>query len=107
MPSYASQLSGAEIDDVVTYLRTMKGPPFPPDAKRPQAVKRREAVSARAADQHVVAGTTEDRVVAAGADQYVIAGSAKYRDVKGRLGDRSQSDGVVAIAAEDHKLVEA
>jgi putative heme-binding domain-containing protein len=36
MPSYASRLSGAEIDDVVAYLRTLKGPPLPPDAKRPR-----------------------------------------------------------------------
>ncbi|MEO8050431.1 MAG: methyltransferase domain-containing protein [Acidobacteriota bacterium] len=36
MPSYASQLTGAEIDDVVAYLRTLKGPPLPPDAKRPR-----------------------------------------------------------------------
>jgi putative heme-binding domain-containing protein len=36
MPSYSSRLSGAEIDDVVAYLRTMKGPPLPADAKRPR-----------------------------------------------------------------------
>ena len=36
MPSYASRLSAAEIDDVVAYLRTLKGPPLPPDAKRPR-----------------------------------------------------------------------
>lgn len=36
MPSYAAQLSGGEIDDVVAYLRTLKGPPLPPDAKRPR-----------------------------------------------------------------------
>ena len=36
MPSYASRLSGAEIDDVVAYLRTLKGPPLPADAKRPR-----------------------------------------------------------------------
>jgi putative heme-binding domain-containing protein len=34
-PSYASRLSATEIDDVVAYLRTLKGPPLPPDAKRP------------------------------------------------------------------------
>ncbi len=36
MPSYSSRLSGAEIDDVVAYLRTLKGPPLPPDAKHPR-----------------------------------------------------------------------
>jgi putative heme-binding domain-containing protein len=36
MPSYAARLSGAELDDVVAYLRTLKGPPLPPDAKRPR-----------------------------------------------------------------------
>ena len=36
MPSYASRLSAAEIDDVVAYLRTLKGPPLPLDAKRPR-----------------------------------------------------------------------
>ena len=36
MPSYTSRLSGAEIDDVVAYLRTLKGPPLPPDAKHPR-----------------------------------------------------------------------
>jgi len=36
MPSYASQLSSAEIGDMVAYLRTLKGPPLPPDAKRPR-----------------------------------------------------------------------
>jgi putative heme-binding domain-containing protein len=33
-PSYASRLSAAEIDDVVAYLRTLKG--LPPDAKHPR-----------------------------------------------------------------------
>jgi len=32
MPSYANRLSGAQIDDVVAYLRTLKGPPVAPDA---------------------------------------------------------------------------
>ncbi len=36
MPSYATQLTGAEIDNVVAYLRTLKGPPLPTDAKRPR-----------------------------------------------------------------------
>ena len=36
MPSYASRLSGTEMDDVVAYLRTLKGPPLPADAKRPR-----------------------------------------------------------------------
>ena len=36
MPSYAAQLTGTEIDDVVAYLRTLKGPALPPDAKRPR-----------------------------------------------------------------------
>jgi putative heme-binding domain-containing protein len=36
MPSYASRLSSVEIDDVVAYLRTLKGPPLPPDAKHPR-----------------------------------------------------------------------
>jgi putative heme-binding domain-containing protein len=36
MPSYASRLSRAEIDDAVAYLRTLKGPPLPPDAKHPR-----------------------------------------------------------------------
>jgi len=36
MPSYASRLSAAEIDDLVAYLRALKGPPLPPDAKRPR-----------------------------------------------------------------------
>ena len=34
MPSYVSRLSGMEIDDVVAYLRTLKGPPIPAGAKR-------------------------------------------------------------------------
>src|ERR1700687_3592496 len=34
MPSYAARLSQAEIDDVVAYLRTLKGPPIAPVAKR-------------------------------------------------------------------------
>src|SRR5690349_916861 len=34
MPSYASRLSGTEMDDVVAYLRTLKGPPLCADAKR-------------------------------------------------------------------------
>jgi putative heme-binding domain-containing protein len=34
MPSYATRLSGTEIDDVVAYLRTLKGPPVPPAASR-------------------------------------------------------------------------
>jgi putative heme-binding domain-containing protein len=34
MPSYVSRLSGMEIDDVVAYLRTLKGPPIPEGAKR-------------------------------------------------------------------------
>jgi putative heme-binding domain-containing protein len=34
MPSYATRLSGAEIDDVVAYLRTLKGPPITADTKR-------------------------------------------------------------------------
>jgi putative heme-binding domain-containing protein len=34
MPSYATLLSGAEIDDVVAYLRTLKGPPIAAGAKR-------------------------------------------------------------------------
>ena len=33
MPSYVSRLSGMEIDDVVAYLRTLKGPPIPAGAK--------------------------------------------------------------------------
>jgi len=36
MPSYASQFSGTEIDDLVAYLRTLKGPPLPPDARKPR-----------------------------------------------------------------------
>lgn len=36
MPSYASRLSSSEIDDVVAYLRSLKGPALPPDAKRPR-----------------------------------------------------------------------
>jgi putative heme-binding domain-containing protein len=34
MPSYAARLSGTEIDDVVAYLRTLKGPPIAAGAKR-------------------------------------------------------------------------
>jgi putative heme-binding domain-containing protein len=34
MPSYAARLPQAEIDDVVAYLRTLKGPPIAPVAKR-------------------------------------------------------------------------
>jgi putative heme-binding domain-containing protein len=34
MPSYAQRLSSTEIDDVVAYLRTLKGPPIAADAKR-------------------------------------------------------------------------
>jgi len=34
MPSYSGRLSQAEIDDVVAYLRTLKGPPIAPVAKR-------------------------------------------------------------------------
>ena len=34
MPSYATRLSGEEIDDVVAYLRTLKGPPIAVGAKR-------------------------------------------------------------------------
>jgi putative heme-binding domain-containing protein len=34
MPSYATRLSGTEIDDVVAYLRTLKGPPIAAGAKR-------------------------------------------------------------------------
>jgi putative heme-binding domain-containing protein len=34
MPSYATRLSSSEIDDVVAYLRTLKGPPVPTGAKR-------------------------------------------------------------------------
>ena len=34
MPSYANRLSRTEIDDVVAYLRTLRGPPVPPAAKR-------------------------------------------------------------------------
>jgi putative heme-binding domain-containing protein len=33
MPSYATRLSGVEIDDVVAYLRSLKGPPIVPGAK--------------------------------------------------------------------------
>ncbi len=36
MPSYTSRLSAAEIDDVVAYLRSLKGPPLPSDAKHPR-----------------------------------------------------------------------
>jgi putative heme-binding domain-containing protein len=36
MPSYDSRLSGAEIDDLVAYLRTLKGPPIDLGAKRPR-----------------------------------------------------------------------
>lgn len=36
MPSYSNRLSAAEIDDVVAYLRSLKGPPLPADAKRPR-----------------------------------------------------------------------
>ncbi len=36
MPSYASRLSGTEIDDLVAYLRTLKGPPIAAGAKRPR-----------------------------------------------------------------------
>ena len=36
MPSYSNRLSDAEIDDVVAYLRSLKGPPLPADAKRPR-----------------------------------------------------------------------
>jgi putative heme-binding domain-containing protein len=36
MPSYASRLTAQEVDDLVAYLRTLKGPPLPPDAKRPR-----------------------------------------------------------------------
>jgi putative heme-binding domain-containing protein len=34
MPSYAVRLSGTEIDDVVAYLRTLKGPPIAAGARR-------------------------------------------------------------------------
>lgn len=34
MPSYATRLSGTEIDDVVAYLHTLKGPPIAAGAKR-------------------------------------------------------------------------
>jgi putative heme-binding domain-containing protein len=34
MPSYATRLSGTEIDDVVAYLRTLKGPPIAAGSKR-------------------------------------------------------------------------
>jgi putative heme-binding domain-containing protein len=34
MPSYATRLSSEEIDDVVAYLRTLKGPPIPIGSKR-------------------------------------------------------------------------
>jgi len=34
MPSYVNRLSETEIDDVVAYLRTLKGPPIAPVAKR-------------------------------------------------------------------------
>jgi putative heme-binding domain-containing protein len=34
MPSYASQLSGMEINDLVAYLRTLRGPPIAEDVKR-------------------------------------------------------------------------
>lgn len=34
MPSYATRLSSTEIDDVVAYLRTLKGPPIAAGAKR-------------------------------------------------------------------------
>jgi putative heme-binding domain-containing protein len=34
MPSYAARLSGTEIDDVVAYLRTLKGPPIAGGANR-------------------------------------------------------------------------
>jgi len=34
MPSYATRLAGTEIDDVVAYLRTLKGPPITPVTKR-------------------------------------------------------------------------
>jgi len=34
MPSYATRLSGPEIDDVVAYLRTQRGPPIAAGAKR-------------------------------------------------------------------------
>jgi ubiquinone/menaquinone biosynthesis C-methylase UbiE len=36
MPSYAGRISDEEIGDVVAYLRTLKGPPLPADAKRPR-----------------------------------------------------------------------
>lgn len=34
MPSYANRLSATELDDVVAYLRTLRGPPVPPAARR-------------------------------------------------------------------------
>jgi putative heme-binding domain-containing protein len=36
MPSYTARLSSGEIDNVAAYLRTLKGPPLPADARRPR-----------------------------------------------------------------------